>query len=115
LKVNGEAIYAARPRDGTLWKEGQEVRFTRSKDRRHVYAISLKWPGRELRLRSVRAAEGSRLRMLGREEPLVWRQDADGLAIEIPEELQNEPNRPCKQAYSFKIAAHAEAENRLGG
>jgi alpha-L-fucosidase len=104
LKINGEAIYATRPRDGTLWKEGPDVRFTRSKDRKNVYAISLKWPGRELRLRSVRAVEGSTIRMLGHDRPLAWRRDADALVVEIPEELQNEANRPCKQAYAFKIA-----------
>ena len=27
LKVNGEAIYATRPREGTLWSEGETVRY----------------------------------------------------------------------------------------
>jgi alpha-L-fucosidase len=79
------------------------VRFTRSKDRKYVYAISLKWPGRQLRLRSVRAAERAMIRMLGHEKPLGWRQSAEGLTIDLPEELQVEANRPCKQAYAFKI------------
>jgi hypothetical protein len=79
------------------------VRFTRSKDRKHVYAICLKWPGCQLRLRSVRAAEGAVIRMLGYEKPLAWHQSDEGLAIDLPEELQVETNRPCKQAYAFKI------------
>lgn len=45
LKVNGEAIYGTRPRTGTLWSEGETVRYTRSKDRRFVYAILTQWPG----------------------------------------------------------------------
>ena len=52
LKVNGEAIYGTRP-----WKyyaEGKNVRFTRSKDGRHVYALSLDWPGGQLLLRRIR-------------------------------------------------------------
>ena len=32
LKINGEAIYATRPREGSLWREGDDIRFTRSKD-----------------------------------------------------------------------------------
>lgn len=45
LEVNGEAIYETRPRQGDLWKEAKDIRFTRSKDNRTVYAICLKWPG----------------------------------------------------------------------
>jgi len=42
--------------------------------------------------------------MLGYDKPLRWRMDDDrGLVIELPEALQEEANRPCKQAYAFKI------------
>ena len=102
LKLNGEAIYKTRP--WVKYKEGEAVRFTRSKDGKHVYAISLKWPGEKLTLRSVRARPGSKLFMLGVEEPLEWRMDdCEGLVIEIPTRLQAEENRPCKQAYAFRI------------
>ena len=33
LKVNGAGIYATRPRDGDLWSDGPDIRFTRTKDR----------------------------------------------------------------------------------
>ena len=68
LKVNGEAIYATRPRPGELWKEGAPltagvsgtksaqppdfsgenppIRFSRTKDNRTLYAICLGWPGK---------------------------------------------------------------------
>lgn len=36
LKVNGEAIYATRPRDSELWKEGDTIRYTRTKDKQTV-------------------------------------------------------------------------------
>jgi len=102
LEVNGEAIYGTRP--WTYWKEGDDVRFTRTKDNRFVYAISLKWPGDALTLRSLRAKEGSAVTLLGFKEPLKWRNDGErGLVIEIPKELQDEAKRPCKQAYAFKI------------
>lgn len=102
LRVNGEAIYKTRP--WVRWKEGDEVRFTRSKYNKFVYAISLKWPGKRLALRSVRAGEGSRVFMLGVREPLEWRMDDhEGLVIDLPGSLQREGDRPCKQAYVFKI------------
>ena len=99
--VNGEALYATRPYQQC--REGDSIRYTRSKDNQAVYAICLKWPGKQLVLKSVRAAEGSEIRLLGFEKPMPWRQDANGLAIEIPDSLQSEAARPCQQAYSFKI------------
>ena len=38
------------------------------------------------------------------QKPLKWKFDSkDGLVIDIPEKLQDEKNRPCKQAYTFKM------------
>lgn len=103
LQVNGEAIYGTRP--WNIFKEGDDIRFTRSKDGKFVYAIALQWPGNRLLLRSVRAVEGSPLKMLGVKPDLKWSQNKDGLAIEIPAEIEN--HRPCTQAYVFKIRAKA--------
>jgi len=104
LRINGEAIYATRARPGTLWKENDYIRFTRSKDYKTVYAISLnQWPGKELTLKTVTAFPGSEISMLGWDRPLTWHQDKNRLVITIPEELQDEKNRPCKQAWAFRI------------
>jgi alpha-L-fucosidase len=101
LRVNGEAIYATRPRDP--WQESKYVRFTRSKDERRLYALASKWPGKALRLKSVQPTEGYRVTLLGVDEPLRWRRDEPGMRIEIPEALQEEKNRPCKFAWAFKV------------
>lgn len=38
------------------------------------------------------------------DNPLKWHIDeCEGLVIEIPEILPAEENRPCKQAYTFRI------------
>ncbi len=104
LKVNGEAIYATRPRAGELWKEGDALRFTRSKDQKTAYAFSLVWPGTSLTLRSLQPKAGSQVFLLGYKTPLPWSYAADtGLTIQLPAELQNEVNRPCKFVYSFKF------------
>jgi alpha-L-fucosidase len=104
LRINGEAIYNTRPRPAGLWKEGDDVRFTQTKDRRFVYAISLQWPGQSLALKSVSAKKGSSISLLGLREPLRWTQDkGTGLVINLPAELQEEARRPLSVAYAFKI------------
>ncbi|MGA3328979.1 MAG: alpha-L-fucosidase, partial [Terriglobia bacterium] len=101
LKVNAEAIYGTRP--WNVYNDGDDVRFTRTKDGRHVYAISLKWPGESLTLRALRAREGSRVTILGVDAPLKWRQGRDGLVIQIPDAIAQ--NKPCEQAFAFRIEA----------
>jgi alpha-L-fucosidase len=103
LRVNGEAIYGTRPRDGDLWHEGGSLRFTRSKDDRVVYAITDEWPGTRLTLQTVRAREGSAIAMLGTNEPLGWRQDEKGLSIRLPASLGDPARRPCSMAWVFRI------------
>jgi len=110
LRVNGEAIYDTRP--WVHWKEGGGIRFTRSKDGQTVYAICLAWPGQTLKLTAVRPEEGASVTMLGLDESLIWRDDGEGMVIEIPEALQDAANRPCRHAYAFKITGGGPA---LGG
>jgi alpha-L-fucosidase len=101
LRINSEAIYKTRP--WNVFREGEGIRFTRSKDGRYVYPIVLKWPGKTLELRSVRAVEGSEIALLGVKGSLRWHQNKEGLVIEIPQNV--EKNKPCDQAYAFKIWA----------
>jgi alpha-L-fucosidase len=104
LKVNGEGIYATRPREGQLWKEGKTIRFTRTKDQKTVYAFSLGWPGSTLTLKTVIPAAGSQVTLLGSNTPLHWSYNADaGTVIELPPAMQDDTKRPCKFAYGFKI------------
>jgi len=104
LKVNGEGIYATRPRDGDLWSEGDGVRFTRTKDRQRVYAYALAWPGDRFVLRTVRPRSGSEIRMLGYPEPLKWRHDSErGTIIDLPAALQEPSRRPGRFAFGFRM------------
>ncbi|HYG23761.1 MAG TPA: alpha-L-fucosidase [Verrucomicrobiae bacterium] len=107
LKVNGTAIFESRPRSGDLWREGEHIRFTRTKDNRFIHAISLRWPGELLILKTVSAKPGSQITLLGESTPLKWRNDPRrGLMIALPERLQNPENRPCRFAYAFQIEGH---------
>jgi alpha-L-fucosidase len=104
LKVNGEAIYATRSREGTLWSEGDTVRYTRSKNRRFVYAILTEWPGKQVVLKGVQPKAGSKVTLLGRHEGLPWKFDsAQGTIITLPDNLQQASNRPCEYAWSLKF------------
>jgi len=104
LKLNGEAIYATRPRAGTLWSEGDTVRYTRSKNGRSVYAILTEWPGSQATLTSVRPKGGSKITLLGANQELPWKFDSgQGTRISFPENLQQASNRPCDYAWTLKI------------
>ncbi len=106
LRVNGEAIYATRPRAGDLWSEGDAVRYTRSKDERFVYAILMDWPGTQVTLKNVRPTPGSEVQMMGVRESLNWSFDsAMGTTIHLPEKIQQASNRPCEFAWSLKFEA----------
>jgi len=101
MKVNGEAIFATRR--WIAYNEGNDVRFTRSKDGRFVYAIFLKWPGAEFWSRLLAPAEGSKVTMLGDDCPLKWTRRDGSLTVDLPGHLQAENQRPCKHAWVLKI------------
>jgi alpha-L-fucosidase len=104
LNVNGEAIYATRPRQGALWSEGETVRYTRSKDLRFIYAILTDWPGTQVVLKAVQPKAGSKVNLLGTHATLPWRFDsARGTVIAFPENLQQPNNRPCDFAWSLRL------------
>jgi alpha-L-fucosidase len=103
LRVNGDAIYGTRPREGDLWHEGDHVRYTRSRDGRFVYAITDEWPGDSLALRTVRASQGSAVTLLGVEQLLTWSQHERELVIRLPAALTDPARRPCGIAWAFRI------------
>ena len=101
LKINGEGIYGSRAREGDLWSEPSGIRYTRSKDNRTIYAFTPDWPGTALTLKTVQAAPGSVVHLLGEKMPLTWRNDPNsGLVITLPGTL---PDGPAPLAYVFKI------------
>lgn len=121
LRVNGEAIYATRP-----WKifgEGptadalvsasdrnlvvythEDIRFTRSKDYRTIFAIlmGIPAPGTDILLKSLSEKsepdmEISRISIVGNEQELKWSRGVEGLRVEMPVKSH------CKYACAIKI------------
>lgn len=127
LQANGEAIYATRP--WTVFGEGphrikpgqfkarsegdrnvrdldaSDVRYTRSKDNRVVYAIVLGWPQQALLLRSlgseaeIRPGKVTHVELLGSAERIRWQQTASALRIEPPREKLS-----ASYAVAFKLS-----------
>jgi alpha-L-fucosidase len=104
LKQNGEGIYATRAREGDQWKEGDNIRFTRSKDSRMVYAFCYEWPGEQLVLSTVRPPKGAAIHFLGFEKALQWKYDSQkGLVISIPSEWKDKFRGAANLTYGLKI------------
>ena len=109
MQSNGEAIYDTRP-----WKvygEGpgkldtrefkgdsiknlgvHDIRFTRNKANTAIYALVLGWPAGEFVVESlgtassVQAGKIKEVQLLGTDKKLKWKQVADGLRVELPNE-----------------------------
>lgn len=106
LKVNGEGIYATRAREGDLWHEGDEIRYTQSKDHHTIYAFTLHWPGKAVTLKTVEPIPGSAVYLFGYPKPLVWSYSgATGTVIQMPEELQEPDKEKPFFACGLKIEA----------
>ena len=122
LKVNGESIYATRPwkvfgegppREDTAVHLGtgeviekkvrplgaEDIRFTKSKDGKFLYAIVCGIPKKDLLIKSLGAEAGrvASVELLGHTGKLSWSQNSDGLSIPIVDKW------PCPYAVAFKI------------
>jgi alpha-L-fucosidase len=84
LSINGEAIYDTRPRDGEFWRDGENVRFTRTKSSDVVYAICLDWPAeKELVLHGIHPKPESEIVLLGRTGSVPWRTVGNDTLIDV--------------------------------
>ena len=127
LKVNGEAIYATRPfsvygegpftmpategfTDNDYHFTAADIRFTRSKDGKTLYAILMDWPSDNamVTIKSVgsKALPGvAAVSMLATGEPLKWTQDPAGLHVTLPAKA------PGEHAYVVKVALAHTGKN----
>jgi alpha-L-fucosidase len=98
LKVNGEAIYGARP-----WRESAEgnVKYT-SKDGA-VYAIAESWPGPDLALAAPQPQTGATVTLLGSTQSIRWRESGEKMHIEVPESARA-PLGASSEGYTFKLS-----------
>ena len=89
-KENGEAIYATRMY--TVFGEGENIRYTQSKDGKTQYVFLMEFPDKNLVLKKMTLSKTSRLQMIGAKQKLKWKQTNQGVEIEIPDQLKSSSN-----------------------
>jgi alpha-L-fucosidase len=94
LKVNGEAIYSTNGRKD--YKEGDNIRFTVSKDGKTTYAILTK-ADKKVTLNSVAVTDKTRYSLLGSKEALKATRNGNSVEISLPDKL------PGEYAWTVKI------------
>lgn len=102
LKVNGEAVYSTRA--CACYHDGDQVRYTRSKDGKIVYAAVLDWKldARELPLAHLELADEAQITILGLPDAIQWQRRGDAVVLRLPEHFQYRiPAKP--DSFVFKI------------
>ncbi len=113
MQVNSEAIYDTRPwkvygegpnsvkagsfQGNSISKLGpKDIRFTRNKANNVIYALVLGWPTEPIvvktlgSLAATQPGKVARVELLGTDERLNWRREADGLRVELPKRYKPE-------------------------
>ena len=131
LKANGDAIYGTRMwRAPCQWSEGarpqakrgefmtgfdilketvapekgqavKEIFFTHKAD--SLFALTPRWPGKELIVRNVRAGKESRVTWLATGQILKWKNKGESLVISMPAFDPNALPPELQCAYAFRI------------
>lgn len=97
LDVNGEAIYFTRP--WLVSHEGEDLRFTQSKNGEYVYAICSDYSAGEISIKSVYLDEQAEVTLLGTGKSLQWSKERGKIVVKIPQSLE----KPSKHAYVLKL------------
>lgn len=95
LKINKDAIYntTAIPR----FKEGDDIRFTQTADKKHIYAIVNNNIKKELVLHTIVPKKGSKIVLLGSDQHIIWTYKHKKLTIQLPDNL------PSPLGFALKI------------
>ncbi len=86
IKINGEAIYGTRM--FSVFKEGDSIRFTRSKDNTTTYIFLFNFPKDKLVLKKIKPSKNTSIQLLGASGQLLWQQKEGGVEINIPPSLK---------------------------
>ncbi|MEX1239350.1 MAG: alpha-L-fucosidase [Cyclobacteriaceae bacterium] len=105
LKANGEAIYGTR-----MYSQYRDANICYTQKGNYVYAIYLDeardsveqstLPA-QVTIKHIRPIPGSKIFLLGVEEPLKWKASGGGITITVPGAVMKSP--PARYAYSFRV------------
>lgn len=112
LAVNGEGIYGTRPwtqgRAQAKTTSGVHVMFTTKQD--SLYAFLMAWPSdATVVIPHLRAADGTKVSLLGCYGDLTWQQTSDGISISLSSRKADPgwtfggAGIPCDHAWCLKI------------
>jgi len=87
IKQNGEAIYGTRMYK--VFGEGDNIRFTQTKDEKTKFIFLFDFPGKAITLKEMDLNKKSRLQMIGSKKKLSWKQTENGVSISIPANLKS--------------------------
>jgi alpha-L-fucosidase len=87
IKQNGEAIYGTRMYK--VFGEGDNIRFTQTKDGKTKFIFLFDFPGKAITLKEMNLSKKSKLQMIGSNKKLSWKQTENGVNISIPENLKS--------------------------
>ncbi|MFN8243409.1 MAG: alpha-L-fucosidase [Ferruginibacter sp.] len=86
IKINGDAIYNTRMY--STYGEGDNIRFTQSKDGKTNYVFLFSFPKDKLVLTKLPVKEGSHIQLMGTAQQLKWKSVDNAITITIPSSLQ---------------------------
>lgn len=87
IKQNGEAIYGTRMYH--VFGEGDNIRFTQTKDGKTKYIFLMNFPDKKIVLTKMELTKNNRVYMIGNKKKLKWEQTPGGIEISIPENLKS--------------------------
>jgi alpha-L-fucosidase len=86
MKTNGEAIYGTRM--FSVFKEGEGVRYTQSKDGKTMYVFLFDYPKDKILLTKISLSKSAKIQLLGSTSKIKWQQKDNGAEITLPTSLQ---------------------------
>jgi alpha-L-fucosidase len=87
MKINSDAIYGSRMYK--VFGEGDNIRFTQSKDGKTQYIFLFSFPADKLVLSKMQVPKNTSIQMLGSSTRLKWKTDDDKLEISVPQSLKD--------------------------
>ncbi len=90
MKINSEAIYGTRMY--AVFGEGNNIRYTQSKDGKTQYVFLFEFPTSPVVLTKITLNKGQKVNLLGSDKPLKWKQSEHRLEITVPAALKKTTN-----------------------
>ena len=87
MKQNGTAIYGTRMYK--VFGEGDNVRYTQTKDGKTKYVFLFGFPDKTIVLNKLELTKDSNLQLIGTNQKLLWKKTDAGIEISVPQHLRS--------------------------